>query len=75
MNIKSIATVDFLVGTSGSGICEMGAVISREPSFPSHHGVIFQGLAQGLLPPVRAQCHLPSLSSHSPGLKVHITQS
>lgn len=37
----------------------MGAVISHEPLFPSHHGVILQGLAQSLLSPERPPRHLP----------------
>lgn len=49
MNVKSIAVVDFVVETSGKGICKMGAVIPFEPLFPTSHEVILQSLAQGLL--------------------------
>lgn len=73
MNVKSIAVVDFLVETSGNGICKVGAVILLKPLFPTHHGATIQDLAQSLLPPVRPPCHLPAVGSHSPGLKVHTT--
>lgn len=39
MNINSIAAVHFLVETSRSGICEMGAIIPHEPIFPSRLGL------------------------------------
>lgn len=59
--------MDFVVETSGKGICKMGAVIPFEPLFPSSHEVILQSLAEGLLSPLWPPCHLSALSSHSPG--------
>lgn len=58
--------MDFVVETSGKGICKMGAVIPFEALFPSSHEVILQSPAQSLLSPLRPPCHLSALSSHSP---------
>lgn len=74
MHMSSIAAVDFLVETSRSGICKMGAIIPHKPIFPSRLGLSSDAWLRAF-PPVRPPCHLPALSSHSPGLKVHTTQS
>lgn len=39
MHMSSIAAVDFLVETSRSGICKMGAIIPHKPIFPSRLGL------------------------------------
>lgn len=59
MNVKSIAVVDFLVETSGKGICKVGAVILLKPLFPTHHGATIQDLA-GSEPATPSEATMPS---------------
>lgn len=66
--------VDFLLETSGRGICKMGTLLLSNSSSPPR--VILQGLAPGLLGPGpgRPPSRLPALSCQSPFLKVCVIQ-
>lgn len=74
MHVRGAAVVDFL-GDAQERHLQNGCSNRSRTLLPLQPWVVFQGLAQGLLLPVRPPGRLPALGSHSSVLKVCTTHS